>query len=438
MNLRSKIILFFTSKKISDIFLILILIGSVLYKIGYKTLGSVLMGMGVIHGGIGLVILAIQLYLALRASPDKTVSLVFGFFFVTWASTLSYGWLIGLLYIDNIINNIAIFIITAILGILIIVKIIDVYFNKKFPSLRYNKYVEYISREEHYGGFTFPLGMKAFVLVGGADPQIIEMIKIHEEYHAINKHNLKQILFIYILFVFFSFLIKYNLWGTILSPLYFVTTMVAFLVLTRVFEVSADAYMWRRLGPEAYERFKAFLKARYGVEEPWKAPWWSRLTHTSRRDITMTTGDPIGAHWELEFPLLFSLISATLLALFLERSPLFSPLAVYAAPSTIAGSLVAIFLLALVLRPLVRRFVDSRFTDRGVFNLSALLSGLLFTTSFSSIFLGPLIYPPMYAVTAYFMRHYLASWRKALSLSGAGFAVLLAINALLFLLLPRA
>ncbi len=418
--------------------MIIVIIGTIIYKLGYIVLGSLLMAVSMAYLTASFIVAIVKFSLAVRTLPDRTVSFVFGLFAITIASAIGYGWLMGELYIENIINSTIVFISLAVFGLLIILKLLDIYVDKKFPSWRSKKYIEYISNEECYGGITFPLGMRALVLVGGSDPRIIEMIRIHEEYHAVNKHNLKQILFMYILFTLAAFLIKYNLQQTILFHLYFATMMVAFIVLMRVFEVSADAYMWRKLGPEAYERFKAFLKARYGVEEPWRAPWWSRLTHTSRRDITMTTGDPIGAHWELEFPLLFSLASATLLAFSLERSPLSSPLAVYAAPSALAGSLVVIFLLALALRPLVRRFVDSRFTDRGVFNLSALLSGFLFIASFSSIFFGPLTYPPMYAFTAYALRHYLASWRKALSLSGVGFAVLLAINALLFLLLSRA
>ncbi|MGC8584295.1 MAG: hypothetical protein ACP5MH_11320 [Thermoproteus sp.] len=312
----------------------------------------------------------------------------------------------------------------------------DIVFSRRLAGVgRVDGGYLYIEKGKAYGGFTFGLGTKSFVFIGGEDPAVLEMIRLHEEYHAKNRHPMKLQLYMLAAFLITGIMIKHGLWNT---PVYLTVGLalaVGFLVFMRVLETAADAYTWRVLGPEAYERFKTFLKLRYGVEEPWRAPLWSRLTHTSRRDITLTTGDPIGAHWGLEFPLIGALASLSIVSLIIHENPLVPQnLMYFILPAAFAGLLTVSILLAYIVRPVILRLAGPAFTDRGVFNLSALSSSVFMTATTAAIVLGPWPHVLAFALLAYAMRHYVGGWRRGLVLAAVLYLVFLALNAAIMLL----
>jgi len=414
------------------LFPILLVVGAVIYVSGYTTLGQLLMEVPIVAYYVpGLVLAAARLYLSIKKTENRILSALFGGVFLTSVLLIGTTWLLGELYISGLLDvgdlSDFLYVAISVLVYLSLMKVVDIVYSRRLAGVgRVDGGYLHVERGVAYGGFTFGLGTKSFVLIGGEDPAVLEMIRLHEEYHAKNRHPMKLQLYLLAALLLTGIMIRHGLWNTPVYPTAVLALAVGFLVFIRALETAADAYTWRALGPAAYERFKTFLKLRYGVEEPWRAPLWSRLTHTSRRDVTLTTGDPIGAHWRLEFPLAGALASLSLITCKYYLLP--QDIIYITLPAAFAGFLAFSISLAYVAKPLIRRLAGPAFTDRGVFNLGALSSSVYTTAAAATVALGPWSHALASAFLAYAMRHYLNSWRRGVALTATVYPVYLALN----------
>ncbi|MEZ0318691.1 MAG: hypothetical protein ABWK05_01680 [Pyrobaculum sp.] len=265
-------------------------------------------------------------------------------------------------------------------------------------------------------GITFGVGYKSLILVTGSG-EVKKMILAHELAHARKRHVFKIGLLMVALFSLVGDFIFSN--RDVASWLLFAWLFYTLILAFRVFEVSADYETYRALGPRAYGLFVKFLKERYGVVQPWRAPWRSRITHTDRRDLVLAFGDKAGPHWPLEFPLYFALSASA--ALIMVGAPRLFTLGIF------VGSLLIVMLLGAVLQPLL---ASAPLTARGRWNLGFLFGGIILMASMAAALIGPASFLAAYFVFLYVGLYYLdrEGRRKAFVRTTAAFLLLLALN----------
>ncbi|WP_243674858.1 hypothetical protein [Vulcanisaeta distributa] len=239
----------------------------------------------------------------------------------------------------------------------------------------------------NYGGMAFGGVYKGFVIIRSMSDEVNEVgrgILVHEVQHVRGKHvplilslAFTVPVYLYLLLtsgVTSSFFVDFILPFMVLMPL----------VLFRACEVNADRAMFKVYGSDALNYILTVLKSTYGVSSTEKAPWSSRSTHTGRRDLVLKYGDAIAPHAVWEFPLLLSLLTASIITiayvsyaiLLINNMDLIEYLASLTYVASMLGSMVLTMLLGLILRPIARLFLTNTLTERGLLNISTLTAGL--------------------------------------------------------------
>ncbi|MEM2447126.1 MAG: hypothetical protein QW734_10770 [Candidatus Bathyarchaeia archaeon] len=270
-----------------------------------------------------------------------------------------------------------------------------------------------------------------------------ELIKTHELGHVMG-HHLTKIWFIIslpignLVLLFLSNLYKVGILNIFLTSTYTLFLIAFTLFIIRITEIQADLNVYKKLGRDSYD---LFLKI-FNIDSPRKMPFFSKLTHTSRRDITLTTGDPIAAltHWEI--PLVFSLLSAdvSLITTYMVLQNINTELSLLLFLASYLSFLMTYFtlsfLLAFIIRPIVSRLTS--LTDRGKLNLSLLISSvylastsivlLLFLIDQLTIFITiPMSYVTILLSTWYFIR----DKRRSLIIATVSFMIFILVNILI-------
>ncbi|MDW8034322.1 MAG: hypothetical protein RMI79_05280, partial [Nitrososphaerota archaeon] len=188
--------------------------------------------------------------------------------------------------------------------------------------------------------------------------------------------------------------------------------------------------------------FLEFIKD-FNADHPSKMPFLSRLTHTGRRDITLTTGDPIAAltHWEI--PLVFSLLSADigLIITYIVLKGINIELTIILFTmlylSLLLTHFILSFLLAFIIRPVISRLTS--LTNRGKLNLSLMVSSiyLAFTSIILLLFLiNPLTLlvtiPFSYLLILFVVWYFLKDKRRSLIIATVSFLIFILVNVLIF------
>jgi hypothetical protein len=278
-----------------------------------------------------------------------------------------------------------------------------------------------------------------------------EMIKTHEFGHVAG-HHISKILFLISIplgslpflfsMPFFNISIPTRQLNYFLALISILFLAIFTIFILRIGEIQADLNSYKSLGRNAYDSFLEIIKAHYGVDTPEKMPFSSRLIHTTRRDITLTTGDSIAAltHWEI--PLVFSLLSAniglitiySILKNFNIELSLFLSIIFYL--SFILTNFILSFLLALIIRPIVSRFTS--LTDRGRLNLSLMASGVYMVSASIMLLLflvNPLTIlitlPVSYLLILLTVWYFIRERRRSLIIASCSFALFILINILL-------
>jgi len=216
------------------------------------------------------------------------------------------------------------------------------------------------------------------------DKQVVE---IHECAHAVKNHLVKSFIFFAIMM---GFILSVNYSNKVLiaggtgtppSATGFIASILIataslLLTLNRAFELSADAEVHRVLGPSAADASIARIRD----------TWLPDPLHPRGRVITLRTGDAIAPHHPLELlgpPTLITAGAATSHAAELVLNTLdvsdrvLQRVAVLMALGlTWIIVVIGVSLIAFLARPLVRRLAGDRLTDRGVTNLTLLISAI--------------------------------------------------------------
>ncbi|MEM1542937.1 MAG: M48 family metalloprotease [Ignisphaera sp.] len=287
-------------------------------------------------------------------------------------------------------------------------------------------------------------------------PKRIEKLKgfieAHEMGHILGHHITKLVIWnLSTVFIFglsllipayFSKNFTVHPLSQILISSFSIFSIVFLIFLIRICEIQADLNAFKKYGSNAYDLFLEFIKD-LNVNHPSKMPFLSRLTHTGRRDITLTTGDPIAALTSWEIPLTFSLLYANIGLIMvhivfkrifnIELSPLvFITLYLF----FLLMHLVLSFLLAFIIRLIISRFTN--LTDRSKLNLSLLISSiyLVFASIILSLFLIdaltalitiPISYLMVLLAVWYFIRD---KW-KSLVIATVSFMIFILANILI-------
>ena len=256
--------------------------------------------------------------------------------------------------------------------------------NAPFITRDSNYLIVWLFNYPRYGGTAFGGVYKGFIIIrtpSNAVDEVSRGILVHEVQHVRGKHVPLVVSSMFAVVTYI--MLTSNVYG---KYLFFVLPFMflAPLVLFRACEVNADRAMFRTYSSKALNYIFAVLKSTYGVSSTDKAPWASKLTHTGRRDLVLTYGDAIAPHAPWEFPLLFSLLTASVItALFVSRADLLvsnarlvTYLALLTYVGSVLGSIILSVLLGLVLKPIARLFLGRTLTERGLLNISTFTAGL--------------------------------------------------------------
>ena len=315
--------------------------------------------------------------------------------------------------------------------------------------------VKLVDADEAYKGFLGMVMGTFFTQLVLLSPKLKdkgeEMIRAHELGHVAGHHVSKTLFLISIplgslplLFSmpFFNISIPTRQLNYFLALMFILFLVVFTIFILRIGEIQADLNSYKILGQDAYNSFLEIIKAHYGVDAPEKIPFSSRLTHTSRRDITLTTGDPIAAltHWEI--PLVFSLLSADigLITTYLILKNIDVELSLFLSiifySSFLLTNFILSFLLALIIRPIVSRF--SSLTDRGRLNLSLMISSIYVVSANIMLLLflvSPLTMlitlPASYLLILLTVWYFIRERRRSIIIASGSFALFMLVNILL-------
>ena len=296
---------------------------------------------------------------------------------------------------------------------------------------------------DKYNGFTINMLYHDLVILMHPerfDKCAVDVVAIHEGYHARHKHTL---ILSAILFIGLPMLVYYGRRGTpmLWTALPFLATLL--LVLTRTFELLADRAVHRQLGPKSLDCFKVILKSLYGLDDPRRVPIRSRITHPGKRDLAFLHGGVVGAYAPWEFPLLASFFAGFVITGIYTVHPVALSSLIYI--GVVAGSFLLTMLLGIVYRPIIRWFGEGLSND-SVINLS-MIDASIFTIGpamsivFYSIY-HSWLYSNITAITISFISSLLITWftlrnsRRALLTAVSITSIFIALNYLYYVIAP--
>ncbi len=329
------------------------------------------------------------------------------------------------------------------------------YLLSKIVTLICDRCVVFVLRGQRYSGFAVGGLFRGFAFVftpSGELDDVGEAILVHECQHVRGRHtyHICSLIVSYLLTVW---TLQYIHGVEIYAYIAYAPFMALLpIVLFRVMEVHADLAMFRRYGSKALDYLIRVLKSLYNVDSPDKAPYFSRILHTARRDLVLKFGDAIAPHAPWEFPLVISLLAAGIFTSrfiqFIESNPyvkfiikLHSINYVYLIALQyliyVIGVFIISILLGLVFKPVVKIFLTGLLTEKGIINVSMLISSLyVVTTALESIFNTiPYLAPAVASLVNFFIViHYVSDIRRAICVSLLSLAIFVAISVLFALI----
>ncbi len=246
--------------------------------------------------------------------------------------------------------------------------------NAPFITRGSNYLTIWLFRHPNYGGMAFGGVYKGFIIMRSMSDDVDEVsrgILVHEAQHLHGKHVPIVLSSVFAVPVYLQLMPSnvFPLFTYIILPFMILMPLVLF----RVCEVNADRAMFKVYGSNALNYISAALRSTYGVSSVEKAPWSSKSLHTGRRDLVLMYGDAIAPHAVWEFPLLFSLLTASIMTIvYVSRAiPLINSMnlityfTLLTYTGSILGSMVLTMLLGLILRPIARLLLGHILTERG-------------------------------------------------------------------------